>query len=102
MCGIVGIVGSSGSVRADVLQRMSDVISHRGPDGEGFLIGSGRTWTDLRYGFHSRADEASHDSQIRVGLGHRRLAVLDLSERGLQPMANGRRPHLDRVQWRNS
>jgi len=86
MCGIVGIVVSNASVRADVLQRMNDVISHRGPDGEGFLIGSGRAWSDLRYGFHRRADEANHDSQIRVGLGHRRLAILDLSERGLQPM----------------
>lgn len=65
MCGITGIFSLDGS-RTDTksLHRMTEVISHRGPDGDGYWIS--------RNG--------------HVGLGHRRLAILDLSERGAQPM----------------
>ena len=63
MCGIVGILNLDGAtVSPDVLQRMTDAISHRGPDGEGrFLDGA-------------------------LGLGHRRLAIIDLSSAANQPM----------------
>ena len=65
MCGIAGIVSSNPSeISADRLKRMTDVIAHRGPDGEG-------QWT-------------SNDG--RVGLGHRRLSIIDLSAAGTQPM----------------
>ncbi|MEO8256951.1 MAG: asparagine synthase (glutamine-hydrolyzing) [Acidobacteriota bacterium] len=86
MCGIVGIVTANGTVDPDVLQRMNDRVEHRGPDGEGFLLASG-DWDRLRYSFQRRASQAaSGDAPVRVGLGHRRLAILDLSDRGLQPM----------------
>src|SRR5687768_17159439 len=85
MCGIVGIVASGDRVDPPVLQRMNDVLAHRGPDGEGFLLASG-CWGRLRHSFQRRAADAPGDSPIRVGLGHRRLAILDLSDRGLQPM----------------
>lgn len=58
MCGIAGIVGRND---AALIQRMTDLLAHRGPDGEGFHHGSG------------------------VSLGHRRLVVLD-REGGVQPM----------------
>jgi asparagine synthase (glutamine-hydrolysing) len=65
MCGIVGICQLNGEpVASGVLKRMADAIIHRGPDGEGFYI-----------------DGA-------VGFGHRRLAIIDLSPAGHQPMAN--------------
>jgi asparagine synthase (glutamine-hydrolysing) len=65
MCGIAGILSLNGStVDLSVLHEMTGVISHRGPDGDGHWI--------------------SPDG--RMGLGHRRLAILDLSERGAQPM----------------
>jgi asparagine synthase (glutamine-hydrolysing) len=65
MCGIAGILTVDGSgIDIQSLQRMTEVISHRGPDGDGHWM--------------------SRDGQ--VGLGHRRLAILDLSERGAQPM----------------
>ena len=86
MCGIVGIVAADGTVDPHVLQRMNDLVAHRGPDGEGFLLASGN-WDQLRYSFQRRADDgAIKNSPVRVGLGHRRLAILDLSDRGLQPM----------------
>ena len=63
MCGIVGICNiDRSSVPRRVLKNMTDALSHRGPDGEGF-------W----YNCH-------------VGFGHRRLAVLDLTGHGQQPM----------------
>src|SRR5439155_5519908 len=65
MCGIVGIVGLDSSENVDEarLKRMRDVLRHRGPDGEGL-------WVD------------GH-----VGLGFRRLAIIDV-EGGAQPMCN--------------
>ncbi len=65
MCGIAGIYQLDGKpVSASILQDMCDVIKHRGPDGEGqYLDGP-------------------------VGLGHRRLRIIDLSEAGKQPMSN--------------
>jgi len=65
MCGIAGIVNlDGGPVDAALLVRMTDMIAHRGPDGEG------------------------HHTDGCVGLGHRRLAIIDLSPAGRQPMAN--------------
>ena len=63
MCGITGLINLNGDpVSPGVLQRMTDAIIHRGPDGEGHWI------------------------QGNVGLGHRRLAIIDLSPAGHQPM----------------
>jgi asparagine synthase (glutamine-hydrolysing) len=65
MCGIVGIANVDGQpVDADRLIRMRDRMVHRGPDDEGLYVSDG------------------------VGLGHRRLSILDLSSAGHQPMAN--------------
>jgi asparagine synthase (glutamine-hydrolysing) len=65
MCGIAGVHNLNGDpVPVGLLQRMTDSIAHRGPDGEG------------------------HYTDGPVGLGHRRLAVIDLSPAGHQPMAN--------------
>ena len=69
MCGICGIVHLSadlGPIDAPVLDRMVDSMSHRGPDGRGTYYSEDRL----------------------VGLGHRRLAIVDLSQLGAQPMAN--------------
>jgi asparagine synthase (glutamine-hydrolysing) len=81
MCGITGIVAPPGArVPGDTLQRMTDLIAHRGPDGEGFVLGSR---------FVRKAMDAE---PAQVGLGHRRLAILDLSDRGIQPISvNGGR-----------
>lgn len=70
MCGIAGIISYTNSVNLNEVKSMTDVIAHRGPDGEG-------KWLN-----HSKI----------VGLGHRRLSILDLSEKGKQPMhyKNGR------------
>lgn len=66
MCGIAGIVGEGASEHREAVRRMMAAMEHRGPDGEGmYLSPSGR-----------------------CVLGHRRLAILDLSEAAAQPMCS--------------
>src|SRR5689334_5893855 len=65
MCGIAGIVGSS-RIDREVLERMTNAVAHRGPDDLGL-------WVDVDAG---------------IGLGHRRLAIVDLSPAGHQPMVS--------------
>jgi asparagine synthase (glutamine-hydrolysing) len=65
MCGIAGELRFDGAVPArDTIERMSARLARRGPDGEGF-------WSDGP-----------------VAFGHRRLAIIDLSERSRQPMVD--------------
>jgi len=64
VCGITGIVRSDGArVDRELLERMNDAIRHRGPDDDGFYFGDG------------------------VGLGMRRLSIIDLAH-GQQPIHN--------------
>jgi asparagine synthase (glutamine-hydrolysing) len=66
MCGIAGIWNLDGRpVQAESINRFTDSLAHRGPDGRG-------TW---------------HDATAGIALGHRRLAILDLSDDGRQPMS---------------
>jgi asparagine synthase (glutamine-hydrolysing) len=65
VCGIAGLIGAQ-PVDPQLLVRMCDTIAHRGPDDQGQWI----------------------DSEARVALGHRRLAIVDLSPFGHQPMAS--------------
>jgi asparagine synthase (glutamine-hydrolysing) len=89
MCGITGIVALNGRpVDLGVLQRMNDVQAHRGPDGQGFAV----SWPEANgfcSAFLQHTDQGGSAPPARVGLGHRRLAILDLSDRGLQPMSAG-------------
>ncbi len=64
MCGIAGFVAARAVAGRDVLERMTRVLAHRGPDAEGYFL----------------------DAERGVHLGHRRLSIVDLSG-GAQPMA---------------
>lgn len=68
MCGIAGVVERNGGAAASV-ERMLATIVHRGPDGSG-------VWSD--------------PGTEGIAFGHRRLAILDLSEAGHQPMVDDR------------
>ncbi|MEJ2673189.1 MAG: asparagine synthase (glutamine-hydrolyzing) [Deltaproteobacteria bacterium] len=70
MCGIVGIASRFAISKPDLLKAMRDTMGHRGPDDQG-------VW---------------YTPDRRVGLAHRRLAIIDLSPAGHQPMldASGR------------
>lgn len=63
MCGLTGIFNLNGHpVSEKVLDRMTTALAHRGPDSSGMYI------------------------QNQIGLGHRRLSILDVSDKGAQPM----------------
>jgi asparagine synthase (glutamine-hydrolysing) len=65
MCGIAGVIGLNGQeVERALLEMMTRAVAHRGPDGEGILV------------------------EGNIGLGHRRLAIIDLSNDGAQPMTS--------------
>jgi len=63
MCGICGIHDPEGNIDQDLIKRMSEVLTHRGPDDEGYHF------------------------EDRIGLGFKRLSIIDL-DTGNQPMAN--------------
>ena len=74
MCGIAGILAYRNvapAVDRGELTRMNDRMAARGPDGSGIWIAADR----------------------RIGFAHRRLAIIDLSERGAQPMASADGAH---------
>jgi asparagine synthase (glutamine-hydrolysing) len=65
MCGIVGVINfNNASIDPTLIKKMTDTIRHRGPDGEGIWL----------------------NEKKNIGLGHRRLAIIDLSENANQPM----------------
>jgi asparagine synthase (glutamine-hydrolysing) len=66
MCGITGFADFKSGSSEELLKRMTASLAHRGPDGEGFY-------------FH----QSSHSA---IGLGHRRLSIIDLSAAANQPM----------------
>lgn len=68
MCGIAGAfaLNSSRVVSEELIIAMRDTMVHRGPDGSGVWV----------------------SDDLKVGLGHRRLAIIDLSDSAAQPMAN--------------
>jgi asparagine synthase (glutamine-hydrolysing) len=74
MCGICGIVERGGPVDTEALARMTAAIRHRGPDDDGFHV-------------------TSDDAGPGVGLGFRRLSIIDV-EGGHQPLSNE-----DRTVW---
>ena len=63
MCGILGILSKS-KLDVNLLKKMNNSLSHRGPDGAGIVI----------------------DENFNFGIAHRRLSILDLSDKGNQPM----------------
>ena len=64
MCGISGILSFNGKYNREDIHKMNEILSHRGPDDEG-------TYFD-----------------DYIGLGHRRLSIIDLSKAGHQPMSD--------------
>ncbi|MPT30907.1 MAG: asparagine synthase (glutamine-hydrolyzing) [Chryseobacterium sp.] len=90
MCGICGYYLSKKGISSKNILEMNNAIRHRGPDDEGFWLSDGLQG-------HSFCGESSTqqvknifpvlpDSESNIALGFRRLSILDLSEKGHQPM----------------
>jgi len=69
MCGIFGVVARNASLPSGLLESATSTLAHRGPDDSGTVI------------LRETAPEP-----LEIGLGNRRLAILDLSPLGHQPM----------------
>jgi asparagine synthase (glutamine-hydrolysing) len=66
MCGLSGFIDTKGICDIKILKAMTSTLSHRGPDAEGFFF--------------------EQDKKSSIGLGHRRLSILDISKNGNQPL----------------
>ena len=67
MCGIAGFCDYNKNSMQKTLQEMTDILHHRGPDDSGYSF--------------------FENKHVNIGLGHRRLSILDLSKHGHQPMS---------------
>ncbi|MCI5123085.1 MAG: asparagine synthetase B, partial [Candidatus Electrothrix sp. AR5] len=68
MCGITGFFDFTHNSNLSILTAMTDTLIHRGPDGGGY--------------------ELFKTAHAKIGLGHRRLSIIDLSAEGKQPMTS--------------
>ena len=79
MCGIAGVI-SFQKKPFSILKKMTDLVDYRGPDDYGYMC----------YDITERECETgkgiSPDYLFNIGLGHRRLSIIDLSEKGCQPI----------------
>src|SRR5258706_1107639 len=97
MCGIAGIVGLSGQpLPIPKLLRMMNLLQHRGPDGDGWIEDDGvrirgGAQSDERETWSATVARATWSGRPTAALGHRRLAITDLSQAASQPM--GRSSH---------
>ena len=91
MCGICGEIGfHNKNVRVDSVRKMCNVLAHRGPDDEGMVF----IQDDKLLEVERPSPAYLEGNGFKVGLGHRRLAIVDLSKAAHQPMSNE-----DRTIW---
>ena len=76
MCGIACILSQRQIIDSKILERFTNSVSHRGPDGCGFML----------FSRELKLIKEGSPCDIFLGLGHRRLSILDLSDAGAQPM----------------
>jgi asparagine synthase (glutamine-hydrolysing) len=94
MCGIVAIINKKNSLTGNHLSETTRIIRHRGPDDEGFLTwqpgGQPVVWAGSDTApstlAHWNYQSLPQGQSFTVGMGHRRLSIIDLSPLGHQPM----------------
>jgi asparagine synthase (glutamine-hydrolysing) len=96
MCGICGIYNlDHAPIDIQLLKGMAKIVQYRGPDDEGYLLVNTKLGTtrqcyhqDTMPSVRAKIEPLSYDYKANLGFGFRRLSILDLSERGHQPMCN--------------
>lgn len=98
MCGILGLIRArtKGVTSTHPLRAATEIVRHRGPDDEGYLlwdaVGTPRVFAGDETSSASRSEHRLHDLPSEdgwcVALGHRRLSIVDLSPLGHQPMVH--------------
>lgn len=92
MCGICGWLNTEYQIDIETFKQMNNIVKHRGPDDEGYALVS-------KYAISLYRGTESHNSSLPLfenvstecgflAMGHRRLSILDLSEKGHQPMCS--------------
>ncbi len=90
MCGICGYYSFHKNIASKNIAEMNQSIRHRGPDDEGFWISDG--WESRSFSGNDSTEKIKEQLPIlqedvsKIALGFRRLSILDLSEKGHQPM----------------
>jgi len=79
MCGIAALFALNDRFDARDIVGMTNLVAHRGPDGEGFVALGGKDFGEVPLA----------DKKARLALGHRRLSIIDLTDAGRQPMRRG-------------
>jgi len=93
LCGIAALIGLSGrGIDVGLLKSMTNLMRHRGPDDEGYLLADYLEGRILEAGGDGTAEGLElpkvDGGEFNLGLGHRRLSIIDLSPAGHQPMCN--------------
>ena len=98
MCGIAGIFSPAGKpVKSQLLVKMTNSLRHRGPDDEGYLLAQTASANVQPFRGSDTISAISHPDinerallgkNANLGLGWRRLGIIDLSPTGHQPMSN--------------
>src|SRR6185437_9211528 len=95
MCGILGLARAAlADPSTTPLRTATELVRHRGPDDEGYLVWDGGSMPRVYAGADTspatrdalRLGELPDAAPWRVALGHRRLSIVDLSPAGHQPM----------------
>ena len=90
MCGFVGIFSfNDRMIEPPELFSMCDLIAHRGPDDSGYLFLDTRNGRFASYKEKDRESATKAPPAAKLGMGHRRLSIIDLSDKASQPMKSG-------------
>jgi len=90
MCGICGYYSFKNEISSENILEMNNAIRHRGPDDEGFWISNGSKGESFSGNDSTQKIKETfpvlNEFSSKIALGFRRLSILDLSEKGHQPM----------------